>query len=170
LGTSPFSSLFADELHLAGVVYDVAITVHQPAGWVDSPEVLVDPVAVFVCEHPRLVRASLVVVHPVEVADALVGVEVVPLEPERQRQLDVWGAIDADQVVLLEHHVERVFGTQIAGVLVDQEAPLIDDVAVFVFEVTSPQHVVPLDNLPAPVAIEVAHDVVLVEVSLVEGL
>ena len=94
-------------------------------------------------------------------------VEVVPLKPKWQWQLDLIATCRADHVEVSEHRIECVPGPEVTSLLINQVAFLIDDVPISISKVIVAKLYFSILDLTTPVPWEVAHNVVLVEVSLI---
>lgn len=92
-----------DELDVALIVDDVLVLVNEPAGRIHRSPIPIHLPAVDVLQNH-----GLVVVLVLEVAEALVRVEVEPLHSEGQGQLVFVVVVQANQLVVREHRVERV--------------------------------------------------------------
>ena len=91
------------QLYLAAVVHDVAIGINEPSCRVDWSQVLVDSVSVLVFEYYCLLAVVVI-----KVTEALMRVEIISLDPERERYLAVASSVNTDELVVLENDVVAV--------------------------------------------------------------
>jgi len=91
-------------------------------------------------------------------------VEVVIFHPKWQRQLTL---IPSSEHVVFENHFKSVSASDVTCFRIDKVAFFVNNMTVQIFEMELAQGVISVFNSTTPVTIEVAQDVVYVEISLI---
>lgn len=92
-------------------------------------------------------------------------VEVVIFHPKWQRQLTL---IPSSEHVVFENHFKSVSASDVTCFRIDKVAFFVNNMTVQIFEMELAQGVISVFNSTTPVTIEVAQDVVYVEISLIQ--